>query len=60
MYAHYARGPESPDGCILAVRYDSLEREGIVLDLDMIHDYTLNPQPEIIGYCIVPESYPFI
>ena len=60
MYACKGRGPESPDGCVLAVRYNSLEREGIRLELDILHDDTLNSQPEIIGYCIVPKSYQFI
>lgn len=59
-YACEGRGPESPDGCVLAVRYNSLERKGILLERGILHDYTLNPQPEIIGYCIVPKLYRFI
>ena len=59
-YACKRRDPESPDGCVLAVRYNSLERKGIRLESGMLHDCTLNPQPEIIGYCIVPESYQWI
>ena len=59
-YACKRRSSESPDGCVLAVRYDSLEREGIRLGGGILHDDTLNPQPEIIGYCIVPKSYLFI
>ena len=43
--------------CILAVRYQSLERPGLMNNYSDIHDYTLNPAPEIIGYCTVPASY---
>jgi hypothetical protein len=42
---------------ILAVRYKTLKRDGLVINLIDIHDYTLDPAPEIIGYCEVPTSY---
>lgn len=43
--------------CIIAVRYASLERQGLKVNHSDIHDYTLDPPPEIIGYCTVPVSY---
>jgi DTW domain-containing protein YfiP len=43
--------------CILAVRYETLSRKGLAVNSADIHDSTLDPAPEIIGYCIVPESY---
>ena len=42
---------------IIAVRYNSLVREGLTVNVSDIHDFTLDPAPEIIGYCNVPESY---
>jgi hypothetical protein len=56
-YASAKRTPASPDGCVLAVRYEKLDRPGLKVEVSMLHDYTCNPQPEIIGYCIVPASY---
>lgn len=43
--------------CILAVRYESLDRQGLKINISDVHDYTLDPAPAIIGFCIVPESY---
>ncbi len=43
--------------CILAVLYATLERDGLKINYSDIYDYTLSPAPEIIGYCIVPETY---
>ena len=43
--------------CIFAVRYDTLEREGLANNLDDIHDYKLDPPPQIVGYCLVPTTY---
>lgn len=42
---------------ILAVRYQTLNRQGLKVNLSDIHDYTLAPPPEIIGCCTVPISY---
>lgn len=38
-YACKARTSYSPDSCILAVRFDSLERPGIVVEHSIIHVY---------------------
>lgn len=43
--------------CIIAVRYSSLDRKGLKVNADDIHDYTLDPAPEIIGFCVVPGTY---
>jgi hypothetical protein len=43
--------------CILVVRYDTLNRTGLQINVSDIHDYTLDPAPEIVGYCNVPASY---
>ena len=59
-YASEARNVASPEGCIIAVRYADLTRRGIVKETTILHDYTLKPKPEIIGYCIVPSNYVFI
>lgn len=43
--------------CIIAVRYASLERSSLVINLIDIHDFELKPPPELIGYCTVPDTY---
>ena len=43
--------------CIFAVRYDSLDGPTLKVNVSDVHDYALDPPPEIIGYCIMPESY---
>jgi hypothetical protein len=57
-YACDARTGASPNGCILAVRFPSLEK--VVAESAVIHVYKLDLQPKIIGYCIIPASYRFI
>lgn len=42
---------------VFAVKYLTLDRKGIANNLSDIHDFTLDPAPEIIGYCTVPASY---
>lgn len=59
-YASEARNVTSPEGCIIAVRYADLSRRGIVKETSILHDYTLEPAPEIIGYCIIPSNYRFV
>jgi hypothetical protein len=43
--------------CIFAVRYETLERECLMNNISDIHDYSLDPPPELIGRCIVPADY---
>jgi predicted RNase H-like HicB family nuclease len=53
-----SRREEKPGAyCILAVRYATLNRKGLKDNFSDVHDYTLDPAPEIIGYCTVPASY---
>jgi len=56
-HAMNKRGNSPVAYCILAVRYKTLDRKGIKENPSDIHDYTLDPAPEIIGYCIVPATY---
>ncbi|MEZ0001623.1 hypothetical protein [Sinorhizobium fredii] len=45
------------EGVILAVRFESLSRNGLLVESSIIHDYTVEPQPEIIGFVRVPRHY---
>ena len=56
-YASEARSKASPTGCIFAVRYEDLTRKGLKVEVSMLHDYTLDPPPLVVGYCIVPADY---
>jgi len=56
-YASEARSDSSPAGCIFAVRYEDLTRKGLKIEVSMLHDYTLDPPPLILGYCVVPVAY---
>lgn len=52
------RDAEQPgDWVVLAVRYEDLARNGLQMENIDIHDRTLFPPPEIIGYCWVPTTY---
>ena len=43
--------------CIFVVRYQSLDRQGVVINVSDIHDYTPDPPRHIVGYCKVPAAY---
>lgn len=47
----------SEDLCILVVRYEGLDRKGLCINVSDVHDFTLDPPPEVIGYCKVPTTY---
>jgi hypothetical protein len=49
------RGNDAVDWVIFAVRYQSFAN--IKENTIDIHDYKLDPAPEIIGRCLVPASY---
>lgn len=57
-YACTARNDLSPKGVIIMVDISNIKQECIVEQNFGIH---LSPkfQPEIIGYCLVPENYKF-
>jgi len=57
-YACDARTEASPNGCVLAVRFASLDN--VVVETSIIHVHRLDQQPEVIGYCVVPADYPFV
>jgi hypothetical protein len=56
-YAAGMRSKASPNGCVVAVRFGAgngpLRRE----EPFGLHADRFDPQPEIVGYCIVPASY---
>jgi hypothetical protein len=59
-YACEARSEGSPDGCIIAVRFDDVNKPGIKSEPFGLH---VNPdlvQPHIVCHCIVPSSYRFV
>ena len=56
-YAANKRQTGSPNGVVIAVRFDSLSPPCVVEEIACIYLYCQNKQPKIIGYCIIPESY---
>lgn len=60
-YACDARGPASLNGCVIAVRFDSLDGPGVKQEYDclLVHP-TLGPKPTVFRYCVVPSDYRFI
>ena len=47
----------SENDVVIAVRFISLDLQGIVQNHSDIHVYKPEIQPEIIGYCVIPSSY---
>lgn len=45
------------EAVVIAVRFTSLQQDGIVVDTSDIHVYKPEIQPEILGYCTVPTTY---
>lgn len=58
-YACRKRSEISPNGVVIAVRFESLTQPGVAEEVSCIHLYCQGKQPEIIGYCVVPENYVF-
>jgi hypothetical protein len=61
-YACEKRDSTSPEGCVIAVRYEDLNRPGLKIEPDVskpeiLHDYTREPPPVVVGYSIVPATY---
>lgn len=54
-YACERRSEVSPNGCVVVVRFQSLD--GVKEETSIIHVYRPERMPEVIGYCIVPASY---
>ena len=59
-HACIAKKKESSDGCVLAVRYECIDKPHIKPDSTGILDYKREPQPKIIGFCIVPANYVYM
>ena len=59
-YACDARSTASPNGCVLAVRFECLDKPEIKREHFGLHVYKFDPQPVVIGYCVVPASYKFV
>jgi hypothetical protein len=57
IYACERRTPDSPQGCIIAVRFKNLESPLIVPDPVGITVFRQDEMPPVIGYCIVPSTY---
>ena len=58
-YACEKRNDKSPNGCILAVRFDNVDKPEIARESFGIHVFKFDPQPTIVGYCIIPAAYKF-
>lgn len=56
-HAMTLRQSEPGEYCIFAVRYETLDAKCLKNNHSDIHDYALDPQPEILGCCLVPVSY---
>lgn len=60
-YACKRRHSASPDGCVIAVRFDEIDPSwDDTLPGGVIHLRDLSNQPAIVGYCVVPASYKHI
>ncbi len=59
-YASEARSSESPEGDAIVVRFGDLNKPGIKRENFGIYLYDMELQPEIIGYCVVPDLYNFL
>lgn len=56
-YACSKRSTESPQAVVIAVKFQSLNPPCVVEEVSCIYLYCQDKQPEIIGYCMVPEDY---
>jgi hypothetical protein len=55
------RSPDLPEnGLVIAVRFESLNVQGIQNNISDIHVYKAGPIPKIIGYCVIPSAYKYI
>lgn len=59
-YACEARSADSPEGCVLAVRLQCINKQGMKVEAFGLHVYKFDSQPVIIGYCVVPDDYLFV
>jgi hypothetical protein len=59
-YACEARSSMSPNGVVIAARFQSTDTPGIRVENSILYLYDMSKQPSIVGYCIIPASYRFI
>ena len=56
-YACQARSTLSPNGVVIAVRYEDLDKPFIIQEAFGLHVHCFSEPPKIIGYCVVPANY---
>lgn len=49
--------PATDDHVVFAVRFDSLDQKGLVVNISDIHVYDDALQPRILGYCELPNGF---
>lgn len=54
--AHIGNGVRE-DYIVFVVQFDSLEQQGIIVNLSDIHVYGSEIQPQILGYCEIPAGF---
>jgi len=54
-YAREKRSEASPNGCVVVVRFGSLDE--VTEESSIFYVYKLKAMPEVVGYCIVPACY---
>jgi len=59
-YACSARSADSPDGCVIMVKFEDVNTTGIRSESFGVHVDDLSRLPTIIGYCIIPKEYVFV
>ena len=58
-YACGKRSEASPDGVVIAVRFGADNKSVKAEESFGLHVTRFDPQPEIIGYCTVPNAYSY-
>lgn len=58
-YACDKRSDASPEGVVIAVRFSAENRSNRREEQFGLHVDRFDPQPEIVGYCVVPAGYMF-
>lgn len=56
-YACQQRNLESPQGVVIVVRFESLQKPYIREEISFVYLDDEKFSPEIIGYCIIPADY---
>lgn len=50
----------SDRGCVIAVKFADMSEKGITAEGDVVYLYNHLIQPEIIGFCLIPNDYQHI